>query len=117
MKATGWKGKRKSDDAFLFSVAGPDDDVWYMVIVENVGNGNFSYALGTVEEGDPYIDDAYKGHMPTTEASLSELIDMIRDGFGLNEEAAGVGIVTKQNTTADVGPGTLNKMLKAFKLK
>jgi hypothetical protein len=117
MKATGWKGKRKSDDAFLFSVAGPDDDVWYMVIVENIGNGNFSYALGTVEEGDPYIDDEYKGQMPTTEASLSELIDMIRDGFGLNEEAAGVGIVTKQNTTADVGPGTLNKMLKAFKLK
>ena len=33
------------------------------------------------------------------------------------EEAAGVGIITKQNTTADVGPGTLNKMLKAFKLK
>lgn len=32
------------------------------------------------------------------------------------EEAAGVGIVTKQNSTADVGPGTLNKMLKAFKL-
>ena len=34
----------------------------------------------------------------------------------VGEEAAGVGIVTKQNTTADVGPGTLNKMLKAFKL-
>lgn len=33
------------------------------------------------------------------------------------EEAAGVGIVTKQNSTVDVGPGTLNKMLKAFKLK
>lgn len=33
------------------------------------------------------------------------------------EEAAGVGIITKQNTTADVGPGTLNKMLRAFKLK
>jgi hypothetical protein len=34
----------------------------------------------------------------------------------VGEEAAGVGIVTKQNSTADVGPGTLNKMLKAFKL-
>jgi hypothetical protein len=32
------------------------------------------------------------------------------------EEAAGVGIVTKQNSTADVGPGTLRKNLKAFNL-
>jgi hypothetical protein len=34
----------------------------------------------------------------------------------LDEEAAGVGIVTKQNTTADVGPGTLGKMLRNLKL-
>jgi pyrimidine deaminase RibD-like protein len=33
-----------------------------------------------------------------------------------DEEAAGVGIVTKQNSTADVGPGTIRKNLKAFKL-
>lgn len=33
-----------------------------------------------------------------------------------SEEAAGVGIITKQNTTADVGPGTIKKNLKAFKL-
>ena len=32
------------------------------------------------------------------------------------EDAAGVGIVTKQNTTADVGPRTIKKNLKAFKL-
>jgi hypothetical protein len=32
------------------------------------------------------------------------------------EDAAGVGIVTKQNSTADVGPGTLRKNLKAFNL-
>ena len=32
------------------------------------------------------------------------------------EDAAGVGIVNKQNTTKDVGPGTLRKNLKAFKL-
>lgn len=32
------------------------------------------------------------------------------------EDAAGVGIITKQNTTADVGPGTIKKNLKAFKL-
>ena len=32
------------------------------------------------------------------------------------EDAAGVGIITKQNTTKDVNKGTLNKMLKAFHL-
>jgi len=32
------------------------------------------------------------------------------------EEAAGVGIITKQNTTKDVNKGTLRKMLKGFKL-
>jgi hypothetical protein len=32
------------------------------------------------------------------------------------EDAAGVGIITKQNTTADVGPGTIKKNLKAYKL-
>jgi len=32
------------------------------------------------------------------------------------EDAAGVGIVTKQNTTADVNKGTLKKMMKGFKL-
>lgn len=33
-----------------------------------------------------------------------------------NEEAAGVGIVTKQNTTKDVNKNTLRKMMKAFHL-
>ena len=32
------------------------------------------------------------------------------------EDAAGVGIVTKQNSTQDVGPGTIKKNLKAFNL-
>jgi len=32
------------------------------------------------------------------------------------EECAGVGIVTKQNSTADVGSGTIKKNMKAFKL-
>ena len=32
------------------------------------------------------------------------------------QEAAGVGIVTKQNTTKDVKKGTLKKMMKAYKL-
>ncbi len=32
------------------------------------------------------------------------------------EDAAGVGIITKQNTTKDVNKGTLRKMMKAYKL-
>lgn len=32
------------------------------------------------------------------------------------EDAAGVGIITKQNTTADVNKGTLKKMMKGYKL-
>jgi len=41
---------------------------------------------------------------------------MYKTDKSVGEEAAGVGIVTKQNSTADVGPGTLRKNLKAFNL-
>jgi len=86
MKATGWKGSRKSDDAYMFSTKGQEtDDQFYFVIIDNAGEGFFTYALGTVEDGDPHIDDEFKGQLPNTEASVSELINTIRDGFGLNE--------------------------------
>jgi hypothetical protein len=85
MKATGWKGKRQGEDAFMFSTKGQLDDEFYIVIIDNEGDGMFTYAMGTVEEGDPYIDDAYKGQLPTTAASVSELMNTIRDGFGLDE--------------------------------
>ena len=42
--------------------------------------------------------------------------DVYKTDKSVGEEAAGVGIVTKQNSTADVGPGTLRKNLKAFNL-
>jgi len=45
---------------------------------------------------------------------IHQLMLTAKENMGLTEE--GVGIVTKQNTTADVGPGTLRKNLKAFKL-
>mgnify|MGYP006284453077 CR=1 FL=1 len=44
------------------------------------------------------------------------LFKAVREGMGIKEDAAGVGIVNKQNSTKDVGPGTLRKNLKAFKL-
>jgi hypothetical protein len=45
---------------------------------------------------------------------INDYVDNALDD--LDEEAAGVGIVTKQNSTADVGPGTLGKMLRNLKL-
>ena len=43
------------------------------------------------------------------------LIDKIQNIYK-KEDAAGVGIITKQNTTKDVNGGTLNKMLRNFHL-
>ena len=45
------------------------------------------------------------------------MYNAVRLGMGVKEEAAGVGIVTKQNTTKDVGPGTLKKMMKKLRLR
>jgi hypothetical protein len=83
MKAMGWKGQRKDDGSFMFSTRGQLDDEWYIVVIDNRGNNMFTYALGTVEEGDPYIGE--QEALPMTEASVSELMDAIRDGFGLGE--------------------------------
>jgi hypothetical protein len=88
MKATGWKSRRLGDNQFMFITNGTNEDEWFIIVIDNVGEGFFSYGLGTVEEGQPYIDDNFKGELPTTEASLSELMDMIRDGYNLNETAA-----------------------------
>lgn len=83
MKAMGWKGQRKDDGSFMFSTKGQIDDEFYIVIIENKGDGFFHYALGTVEEGDPHIGE--QDTLPTTEASVSEVMNSIRDGYGLNE--------------------------------
>lgn len=131
MKAMGWKAQRKGDDAFLFSTKGAEDESqYYMVMIDNEGDGMFSYALGTFEGGRPNIGEHDK--LPTTAASVSEVLMAIRDGYGLDEavrenawdrlqrekalESAGVGIITKQNTTVDVNKNTPKKNLKAFRL-
>jgi hypothetical protein len=84
MKAMGWKGQRKDDGSFMFSTRGQLDDEWYIVVIDNRGNNMFTYALGTVEEGDPYIGE--QESLPMTEASVSELMIAVREGFGLNEQ-------------------------------
>ena len=47
------------------------------------------------------------------ETSRTKIVQLIKNK---NEEASGVGIITKQNTTKDVNGGTLNKMLRNFHL-
>ena len=44
-----------------------------------------------------------------------KIYDTLRKAMGV-DEAAGVGIVTKQNTTKDVNKGTLRKIMKAYRL-
>jgi len=44
-----------------------------------------------------------------------KIYDTLRKSMGIGE-AAGVGIVTKQNTTKDVNKGTLKKIMKAYRL-
>jgi RNA polymerase sigma factor (sigma-70 family) len=82
MKAMGWKVQRKGDDAFMFSTKGAEDESqWYMVMIDNEGDGMFTYALGTFEAGRPDIGE--QNTLPTTEASVSEVLMAIRDGYGL----------------------------------
>ena len=84
LKAMGWNGpSRRDDDTYLFSMRGRHPEEWYMVILNNEGNGWFEYALGTVEEGDPYI--GIKDILPVTEASVSMVIDEVKEGFNLEE--------------------------------
>jgi hypothetical protein len=84
MKAMGWKGQQRKDTgAFMFSTKGQLDDEFYIAIIDNEGNGMFTYALGTVEEGDPHIGE--RDTLPITEASVSELMTAIREGFGLSD--------------------------------
>jgi hypothetical protein len=89
MKAMGWKGQRRDDGSFMFSTQGQLDDEWYIVVIDNRGNNMFTYALGTVEEGDPHIGE--QESLPMTEASVSELMNAIREGFGLSEQGMAEG--------------------------
>ena len=57
MKATGWKSRKIGDSTFMFITAGTHEDEWFIIVIDNVGDGFFSYGLGTIEEGQPYIDD------------------------------------------------------------
>jgi len=68
--------------------------------------------------------EGFKQGVPgSNDALAKQMYARVRQGMGIQdedqatkEEAAGVGILTKQNTTKDVKKGTLKKMMKGFKL-
>lgn len=57
----------------------------------------------------------FKNGVPGDDKQAKFLYNKLRQAMGI-QEAAGVGILTKQNTTKDVKKGTLKKMMKGYKL-
>jgi len=72
--------------------------------------GAFAKAAGIDADADvagkPYFDLVAEYLLPYSE----------KDKKKTKEDAAGVGIITKQNTTKDVNKGTLRKMMKGYRL-
>ena len=61
--------------------------------------------------------ETFKTMFQGNEGLKKNIYRAVRTGMGIKEEAAGVGIVTKQNTTPDVNKKTLGKIMKALRLK
>lgn len=78
----------------------------------------FSKAAGvdadTVVAGKPFFDLVAEYLLPYQDAPKK--VAKKKKDVEAAEDAAGVGIITKQNTTKDVNKGTLRKMMKGFKL-
>ena len=61
------------------------------------------------------IANQYGGKVVKTKLGTFRIVQPATQGVA-TEDAAGVGIITKQNSTVDVNKGTPRKNLKAFKL-
>ena len=129
--AASWNNRRQDYEAYLDQIeaeAGMDDDSGYYEPSVKPERDHTSGKQNA--QADVLINQAIKDHIPARHqgeirnminklpmnsrfAALEKAINKFK---AVEEEAAGVGLVTKQNTTADVGPGTLGKMLRAFKL-
>jgi len=129
--AASWNNRRQDYEAYLDQIeaeAGMDDDSGYYEPKIKPERDHTSGKQNA--QADTLINQAIKDHVPVSHqgevrnminklpmnsrfAALEKAINKFK---AVEEEAAGVGILTKQNTTADVGPGTLGKMLRAFKL-
>jgi len=128
--AASWNNRRQDYEAYLDQIeaeAGMDDDSGYYEPSVKPERDHTSGKQNA--QADVLINQAIKDHIPARhQGEIRNMINKLPmnsrfaalekaiNKFKAVEEAAGVGIVTKQNTTADVGPGTLGKMLKAFKL-
>jgi hypothetical protein len=82
----------------------------------------FTRAAGVDAEtpvaGHPFFDVVKHYLMPHAEKAAAKVVKkkVKEPDTEVGEEAAGVGIITKQNTTGDVNKGTPRKNLKAFRL-
>jgi len=61
-------------------------------------------------------DDEVRDLMTKAKERMGQFAADKKKSKKTKEDAAGVGIITKQNTTKDVNKGTLRKMMKAFHL-
>ena len=83
-----------------------------------IANGRYEIGVMTVDKyGNKIFDLTYHSTVHTKSDKIRLNKPALTVGTTrVAEECAGVGIVTKQNSTADVGPGTIGKNLKAFNL-
>ena len=131
-----WRKKRKSDDEVIYgkkkSVAeGLDAEAYKQKLLSSLPQMMRFYEknvkgwkpseeqmLAAVETG--YIVMKHTGDVKQAGKAvmdeLNTLHRMSQGQQGVAEEAAGVGIITKQNSTKDVNKSTPRKNLKAFRL-
>lgn len=122
----------------------PEDPMNPMIVGTKANPATLKYrmkrAAGQIKDLAARVDDASPGEWQTMSRQFKELqmnMEEIRHALSelakrrskggkasrgidpyidAREDAAGVGIITKQNTTKDVNKGTLRKMMKGYKL-
>lgn len=124
--------KRMKDPAALAKYGGTQDQVDFETVrtarSEEEGGTGISFTQLRNVLKDPNLNDDQKlaawlkgfDEKKLGRDYIKYLMDVAKKNMGITtqqaEDAAGVGIITKQNTTSDVGPGTIKKNLQAFKL-
>ena len=115
-----WKALHDMDDKII------DAYIKHKEVKEDVDQFAPARALGEAESMLGYAYEMAIAHLEgkhdeadnkagIIKERIPPLLDKIQKLYK-TEDAAGVGIITKQNTTKDVNGGTLNKMLRNFHL-
>lgn len=133
------KTKKKAESVEEANVISSPEDTLYLKQVKNLINTEMENALSPVEkealimwlDGATFKEIAQQINKTPAWASrlvyrgiwkvkrrlkVKKLKKSSLSAFDTREDAAGVGIITKQNTTGDVNKGSIRKNLKAFKL-